>query len=290
MDIGIVVIAFKRHDLLKNTLRKLFLSNENVGLDIAIYIDGARNKEEEIAVSKVRSICSLFPLTYINNRDKNLGLEKNITSAITEMLTKYEAVIVIEEDISVHPSFVDYMCFCLSKFKNNNNIYHINGFVPISMTHDYFYQNSIMSCWGWGTWRNRWKEYERDLELVEKMSLFQRIRFNNYFSMTFFSHLIGNKLGIKETWAIFWYLAIFNANGKCINPPKCLVENTGLASGENPEFVSYKISIISEKNNFSDFSVDRSYLSWLFHIKFWWFYIKNTKKKSLLSGLYKIFC
>ena len=51
--------------------------------------------------------------------------------------------------------------------------------------------------------------------------------FNIENSNDFFRQIVENDIGILDTWAIFWYAAIFKNGGLCLVPPKTLVKNLG---------------------------------------------------------------
>jgi len=57
--------------------------------------------------------------------------------------------------------------------------------------------------------------------------------FNIENSHNFFRQIIENRMGIINTWAIFWYATIFKMNGLCLMPSNSLVINQGYdGSGE----------------------------------------------------------
>ena len=88
-----------------------------------------------------------------------------------------------------------------------------------------------MNCWGWGTWRDRWKYFEKKPNVIIKSWTRNKIfRFNFDNSINFFSQIVRNQNKDINTWAIFWYAVIFIKNGLCLNPVKSLVKNTGIGN------------------------------------------------------------
>jgi hypothetical protein len=62
--------------------------------------------------------------------------------------------------------------------------------------------------------------------------------------------VLDNKAGKINTWAIFWYAAIFKNNGLCLSPAVSFTrnigfDNTGVHCGESTLFTS---DVLCEKN------------------------------------------
>ena len=86
-----------------------------------------------------------------------------------------------------------------------------------------------MNCWGWATWKDRWKCYKKNpKEIIKKWSLSDINKFNFEDSYNFFSQIERNLSGQIDTWAIFWYAVIFKNKGLCVNPINTLVTNIGV--------------------------------------------------------------
>lgn len=93
------------------------------------------------------------------------------------------------------------------------------------------YLSRHMNCWGWGTWNDRWKFFEKNPEKILMTWPKNKIRsfdknglFNNW------SQIKRNKKKIINTWAVFWNAKIFEKKGYCLNPTKSLVLNRGFDS------------------------------------------------------------
>jgi len=132
--------------------------------DLLIFIDGPKNNSEDKI--RVKLVCDIvkkidgFKSKKIFFRKNNLGLSKNFISGISQILKKYESVIVIEDDNLVSKYFLDYINQGLNLFKNDNNICAINGYsYPINKKNlpNHFLVKGA-DTWGWGTWRRAWNE------------------------------------------------------------------------------------------------------------------------------------
>ena len=142
-------------------------------------------------------------------------------------------VIVLEDDIKVSKYFLDYMNQTLNLYKNKKKIWHISGWnynVKVSNSYDAYFTRT-MNCWGWATWKDRWKYFNKNPnEIIKKWSNKDVYRFNFDGSYNFFSQIERNKSKKINTWAIFWYATIFQNKGLCLNPKKTLVSNIGIGN------------------------------------------------------------
>jgi hypothetical protein len=222
--------------------------------ELFIYSDAAKNEEAIQNVENVRhyikQITGFKKITIIE-RDKNCGLANSIIDGVTSIINQYEKVIVLEDDLVTSPYFLKFMNDALDFYMDEEKIWHISGWNhPIDTTglNDVFLWR-FMCCWGWATWKNRWQYFEKDTDkLIREFSKNDIWRFNLDGGEDFWSHVIANKKGILNTWAIYWYANIFKKNGLCVNPSITLVSNIGLdGSGTNSyNCDSFKVSINNE--------------------------------------------
>lgn len=163
----VAVFAFNRAEQLQFVLKRLSLADEVLDRDIIVYLDGDRSEKDVPKTSAVLRVVEQFkrnelPNIEIRKREKNYGCKKNISGAITDILAKYERIIVVEDDVLVSKYFLRYMDEALEFYKDDMRIWGINGHqcpymrIPKSYAHD-VYLSPRNLCTGWGTWRNRWE-------------------------------------------------------------------------------------------------------------------------------------
>ena len=120
-----------------------------------------------------------------------------------------------------------------------------------------FFFSSIMNCWGWATWKNRWNFFEKNPKKLVKYfnNNFEKInKFNLNGKVNYFSQILRNKNRKINTWAVFWYAQIFINNGLCISPNVSLVNNNGFdidSTQSHPDHfmnIIYKTKISKKKN------------------------------------------
>ena len=233
----ILLFTHRRYATLKKTVKSLKENRSYKDHELYIFSDGPRNFSEKVHIEKVRTYLkniSGFKRKKIYYRKKNFGLAKNITTGVSQIINIKKKAIIIEDDLILNKNFLDYMNKCLTKYENKKKIMHISGWnyqfkFPV-INNDVFFSR-YMNCWGWATWKNRWKYYKKNPEKLIKSWTKEKIRkFNLDGSYNFWSQVVRNNEGKLNSWAIFWYASVFNKNGLCINPVNSLVLNIGMDS------------------------------------------------------------
>ncbi len=245
----VVIFVYNRLQYLKKTINNLKKNELAKDTRIFIFSDAGINYFDKIHVSKVRNYLKNidgFKKIKIYHRKKNFGLAKNIISGVTQVFKKENKLIVIEDDILTSKNFLRYMNESLKKYENKKKVWHISGWsynINLKIENSAYFTR-VMNCWGWATWKNRWKNFRKDPEKFLRKWDEKKIKsFNIDNSYNFFSQIIRNKKKIINTWGIFWYASIFDKNKLCLNPKNSLTQNIGF--GENSTN-TYTISKIFE--------------------------------------------
>ena len=237
-NIPILFLVFNRLD----TTRQVFERIRNVS-PIKLYIasDGARDNREsedekvktvrEYVINSIDWNCEVKTLF----REKNLGCGKAVSQAITWFFENEEMGIILEDDCLPSASFFHFCKELLEKYKDDNRIYHIAGYNPLTYTempYSYYFAR-IQHCWGWATWRCAWSQYNFDIKDLDNFIFQKKIneifnrKIDRYYWLEIFKRMEKHEI---DTWDYQWTYAIFNNNGICINPAKNLVSNIGFGS------------------------------------------------------------
>ncbi len=211
-------------------LQKNELANES---ELFIYSDAAKNENAEAKVNEVREYIKNidgFKKVTIAEREKNWGLADSIIDGVTKIVNQYGKIIVLEDDLVTSPYFLKFMNEALEFYKDEEKVWHVSGWnypIDIDRLEDLFLWR-VMNCWGWSTWADRWKYYEKNVNnTIKEFSKDDIKRFNIDGVENFWGQVLANKTGKINTWAIFWYATIFKQNGLCLNPSQTFVENIG---------------------------------------------------------------
>lgn len=236
----VCLFAYNRPDHLSQALISLSKNNFYKESEIFIFSDGPKNEEDSLKVEQVRKIISNRNWgNHVNivKSEKNKGLAESIIEGISEIIGRFGQAIILEDDLVLSPCFLDYMNKALRIFENEQKVMHISGYMyPVRKKLPETFFLPIMSCWGWATWKRAWDFFNDNVDQsINYLNNSNNIyRFNFYNSYDFYSHLIKNKTGEWNTWAIKWYSSIFYNNGLCLYPGRSLVRNIGMDnSGEH---------------------------------------------------------
>jgi hypothetical protein len=208
---------------------------------LIIFSDAPESKDQTAAVRDVRQYIRQidgFESVTIVERETNIGLARSIIDGVTEVCNQYGRVIVLEDDIVTSQHFLTFMNNALDKYANELHVWHISGWNypidPEGLPDAFFWR--VMNCWGWATWVDRWKNFQKDPhELIQRWDSEKIKRFNlDGCQEDFWKQVTANASNNINTWAIFWYATIFEHNGLCLNPVRSFVRNIGIdGSGEN---------------------------------------------------------
>lgn len=251
----IILFVYNRPWHTQQTIQALEKNALALESELYIYSDGPKNEFAIESVTKVRNyIKTIEGFNHINiiERENNWGLSNSIIDGVTKTLSKHKRVIVLEDDILTSPYFLRYMNEALEFYNNEEKVMHISGYIPPINTNglpETFFLKPT-SCWGWATWNRAWKNFEKDTDKLLKIFTKKMIKeFNVDNSMDYFSHIILNKKGELETWAIYWYATVFVHGGLSLHPKFSFVKNIGLDGS----------GIHCEKSNIFDVEFSNSY-------------------------------
>ena len=190
--------------------------------------------------------------------DVNLGCGLAPSTAMTWFFNQVEYGIILEDDCLPNEYFFSFCEELLVKFKDDVEIMHISG-ANLNDTVKYgdgsYFYSKYANIWGWATWNRAWSHFEFNLrEIDEYLSLIKtNFRYKSEREFWFSRiDLINDKM--LDAWDYQWMLAIWKANGICINSNYNLVENIGFGinathtQGPSP-FKNKKSSILNKINH-----------------------------------------
>jgi hypothetical protein len=229
----IALFVYNRPYHTKKTIEYLSKNVYAQNSDLFIFSDSPKNPAEVSKVNEVRNYChdiKSFKSIKVILREKNLGLAKNITDGISDILKKNEKVIVLEDDLLTDRYFLKYMNEALNKFKNSEDVISIHGYIyPLKKQFDNPSFLKGADCWGWATWKKKWSIYNDDayflLEEIKLKKKEKEFNFNN--SYNYLRILKKNLIDNKNSWAIKWYASAFIYNKLTLYPPYSLIHNIG---------------------------------------------------------------
>lgn len=251
----IVIFAFNRPEAFCNLIDSLennylFLESEKF-----IFIDGCRNDSDRENVNKTIELArKVTPNVIIS--EMNRGLGASVISGVTEVLSKYDKVIVLEDDLYCAPGFLLYMNQGLDFYSDDHRIISICGYgLKIKRPQDYstgVYLSNRSSSWGWATWRDRWENIDWEIKDWDKLSSSKKMqRQFNAGGSDMFGMLKGYMTGKNHSWAIRFCYNQSKQNLFSIHPFMSFVDNKGF--GANATNCKQKFSRFRVEMNMSDY-------------------------------------
>lgn len=259
----IILFTYKRLDTLKKTVAALQNNTLAPQSDLIIFSDGAKKEEDNPVVEGVRNYLRKingFKSVTINESPINKGLASSIIIGVSEVITKYKKVIVLEDDLITSTNFLEYMNQALMFYQNNPNILSICGYSPVikglNQTEVYFTQRS--SSWGWACWEDRWMKIDWS---VKSYSSFAK----SYTAKRCFNKM-GSDMSLMmkrqmegkiNSWAIKFCFHQFQHQLYSVHPAVSKIENIGFAEDNATntiqKFSRFKSNFYFSSSNIFDF-------------------------------------
>lgn len=230
----IALFVFNRLDHTKKTVQHLSKNQYAKESELYIFSDAPRNSNDEEGVNRVRKYLRTiegFKNIYIKEANSNKGLALSIKEGISYILSIYETVIVLEDDIITSNDFLKFMDTALKVYSNNKKVMQVSGYnYPINKKIPDYYFSTMASCWGWGTWKRSWDLYNEDYTTIENQIPIGKIRdkFKVYRNHHFWNQIMNNKNGKIRTWFIFFYASIFINDGLVLYSKTSFTNNIGM--------------------------------------------------------------
>lgn len=232
----IALFAYNRPDHLRQTVNALQSNPLASHSTLFIFCDGAKGAHDAAAVEEVRNLArnvTAFGRVHVREQTTNRGLAQSVIAGVSEVVSEFGAVIVLEDDLVVAPGFLTYMNHALEQYRDNSQVMQVSGYMfpvaqPQHLSETFFCR--VPTSWGWGTWARAWKQLNLDsawlLEHIHQLN--QRETFNVNGAYSYFEHLRLQAEGKLDVWGVRWYASMFVVGGVCLYPRGSLVQNIGL--------------------------------------------------------------
>lgn len=233
MRVATILFTYNRPYHTQKVLDALSI-NDKEPQQLIIFQDGinlSTNRDDWDAVGKIIKNVNWCEKE-IHISEKNKGLANSIVQGVNYVLETYDAVIVLEDDCVPHPKYLSFMYDCLNKYKDQKKVYSVGGCPePIDIDRDNnldAYFCGRISSLGWGTWKDRWEEYERDYSILKRIKKDpESAKRLKIWGNDLETHLLGNITGQCDSWAVFWALKVIEKDGCFLCPYESLITNIG---------------------------------------------------------------
>lgn len=232
---AVAVFVYNRPEHAHRALCALAASPGANGGELHIFCDGPKSEADAEAVEATRAVAQSrqwFGRTRVVLREANLGLARSITGGVDEILAERDAVVVVEDDLVVAPSFLEFMLLGLERYRHEQRVMQISGYrhpAPGFQGTEAFFL-PLTCSWGWATWKDRWPVRDAELSgyqaLLRDPELVRRFNMDGAYPL-YFRFIEQQLRGEIDSWAIGWYLGVFLRGGLTLYPAWSLVRNIG---------------------------------------------------------------
>ncbi len=236
----LAIFTYNRPEHLSSLLDSLSLNPEAKFSTAFFFADGLKrdaDKKKCDEVLKIINSTSIFKDKFIVNRERNLGLKENILSGVSDVLKKYEKIIVLEDDLICESNCLNFLNKSLAFYSEEKDVWQINAH---SVTGNLLLSNKSrliddVNSWAWATWSDRWEPFIKSEIFLKQKSYFNQQDLENLDRYYHYSaDLEGNLNGSTRTWAVFWKIFVLLQEGLSVFPSKSYVFNIGFdGTGEN---------------------------------------------------------
>lgn len=229
-----MVFAYDRPDHLRRTLAALDRCSGIDRVDAFVFADAPANPGVRGRVEEVREVARGWRggTARCTFREEHLGVARSIVDGVSQVLARYPAVIVVEDDIVAGRAFLDFALAALARYEDRPEVMSISGYTPRLVTAHATSQADIFfarrsSSWGWATWRNRWASMEWAPEHYAEWIAGTNRRVVRRCGDDLEAMARLQLAGLIDSWAYRWALAHVLQDRLAVYPLRSLVTNAG---------------------------------------------------------------
>lgn len=241
----LVLVAFTRPELLQEVLKGI-QTQSLLPQQIIAFVDGARKPADQGLIDQCVQLLQAFshcvPVKVIA-RSQNLGCDRNVISALTEVLATEESLIYLEDDTVPAPHFFDRMCRLLVAYRNQPDIFSVSAYANLPDGMDSLAQQDLMVsnrffALGWGLWADRWQS----IGLIDRPPAFNPFGQFHHIPATVQTKLtLVNQFWLEKNghtdWVITTTLAALDRGMRHVITTQSMVRNIGF---DHPEAKTYR--------------------------------------------------
>jgi hypothetical protein len=162
----------------------------------------------------------------------NVGLADSIIGGVTQLFDAHETLVVLEDDCVPSAQLLPFMQFALARFADEPRVFSVSGYALPTFPRRHPYDvcfSPLSSSWGWATWRDRWRKFDRAATGWQEMLADREARRRFAVPGTEFPEMLRQQMtGQLSSWAIRWYYTLFKHDALCVWPLRAFVRNIGM--------------------------------------------------------------
>lgn len=231
-DTPVVLFVYNRPECLSQILQ--VLRDLRVS-ELFVIADGPRTHvlDDLTEVSKVRDLIGSIDWpckVAILASEENKGIRRSYDDGLDWVFSQVEEAIILEDDCLPNPSFFRFCRELLEKYRQDESILQISGMsLGTKASNESYVFSKYPLCWGWATWKNRWKYYDSKMsqwnEDFDRKWLHSKLKGRQ--AIDYWDYIFTTNKSSQRHWDISWIYSAWMVGGKAIHPSVNLITNTG---------------------------------------------------------------
>lgn len=172
----VVVYTYNRPEHLKKTIAALQANHLAGDTDIFVVSDGSKDECTKMRVNEIREYVDSIEGFHAVNRiyhKNNVGVVRSVQIAEQLILTDYDRLITLEDDIVTSENFLDFINAGLDYYEDSDLAFTVAGYCPpIKIPQGYKFDswNSPWhSPWGYGIWKKKYDAIDIGFNPLQKI-------------------------------------------------------------------------------------------------------------------------
>lgn len=237
----IILFTYNRPWHTEQVLRALKKNELADQSHLIIFVDGPKagaTTEQLKQIEEVRNIVQKekwCATVEYHIAEQNIGCRNSIIDGITQVLNRYEAAIILEDDIVTSPYFLRFMNTTLNYYKEYKSVISISAynfpkrkiFIPTDYKYDVYVSLRQLN-WGWGTWSDRWENINWKKSFIpEFLEDKNRVNAFNRGGDDLSKMLLEEYQGKSDAWDVQFCYYHYMQHGVSIIPCNSYTNNIG---------------------------------------------------------------
>ncbi len=162
-------------------------------------------------------------------REQNLGLGQSVLTGVSAVAARFEAFMVIEDDLVCLPGTYEWMARALRHYAAESRVMSVTAWTHRRVapaTNGACYFDGRAECWLWGAYARSWRGMSAESALEKRAQVNARERQADRWGADL--PLMAAAEQSRNLWAVRWLYHHLQHDGLCLRPPRSLVVHEGV--------------------------------------------------------------
>lgn len=172
----VVIYTYNRLDHLRKTILALQANHLAIDTDLFVVSDGPKDENAKDSVKALREYIDSvegFKTVHRIYRNENLGVFKSVLLAEQLILSSFDRLITMEDDIVTSENFLDFINTGLDFYEHSDSAFTVAGYChPIKIPESFGFDswnNPWYMPWGFGIWKHKYVKVDLNTNPLRKI-------------------------------------------------------------------------------------------------------------------------